>query len=220
RGAGDPGLGAAGEREAGGPEGGGGDLEADGGGGQLHPDAAAAGGQAVLDADRGHILDHGAGDGGDGAGGAGGREGGGRGGGGGGVQAAAGGGDGDARRQGEDGERADHADGDGEGAAVCDPGGGAHGGGRRRDGDHGLGHARHHLSRVRHLSAPELFDDQEPPHAPGPAGAEEVLQVVPQAHAAQRDEVGRASAHRGVALTARAPDSKSGGWGFESLHPC
>ena len=25
---------------------------------------------------------------------------------------------------------------------------------------------------------------------------------------------------RGVALTARAPDSKSGGWGFESLHPC
>src|SRR5215475_13160642 len=26
--------------------------------------------------------------------------------------------------------------------------------------------------------------------------------------------------HRGVARTARAPDSKSGGWGFESLHPC
>jgi hypothetical protein len=26
--------------------------------------------------------------------------------------------------------------------------------------------------------------------------------------------------NRGVALTARAPDSKSGGWGFESLHPC
>src|SRR5256712_4865616 len=25
---------------------------------------------------------------------------------------------------------------------------------------------------------------------------------------------------RVVALTARAPDSKSGGWGFESLHPC
>src|ERR1700716_729036 len=25
---------------------------------------------------------------------------------------------------------------------------------------------------------------------------------------------------RGVALTARAPDSKSGGWGFESLPPC
>src|SRR6266542_1830994 len=25
---------------------------------------------------------------------------------------------------------------------------------------------------------------------------------------------------RRVALTARAPDSKSGGWGFESLHAC
>ena len=59
-------------------EGGGGDLGADGGGGQLHSDAAAAGGQAVSDADRGHFHDHGAGDGGDGAGGAGDREGGGR----------------------------------------------------------------------------------------------------------------------------------------------
>ena len=54
------------------------DLEADGGGGQLHSDAAAAGGQAVPDADRGHFHDHGAGDGGDGAGGAGDGEGGGR----------------------------------------------------------------------------------------------------------------------------------------------
>src|SRR5262249_15225979 len=57
---------------------GGGDLEAEAGGGQLHSDAAAAGGQGVLDADRGHFLDQGAGDGGDGAGGAGDREGGGR----------------------------------------------------------------------------------------------------------------------------------------------
>src|SRR5262245_39166325 len=53
-------------------------MGSDGGGGQLHTDAAAAGGQAVSDADRGHFLDHGAGDGGDGAGGAGDREGGGR----------------------------------------------------------------------------------------------------------------------------------------------
>ena len=30
----------------------------------------------------------------------------------------------------------------------------------------------------------------------------------------------RDDGNRGVALTARAPDSKSGGWGFESLHPC
>ena len=33
-------------------------------------------------------------------------------------------------------------------------------------------------------------------------------------------QVARDDGDRGVALTARAPDSKSGGWGFESLHPC
>src|SRR4030095_6644711 len=67
---------ATGQREPDGPEGDGGDLEADGGGGQLYTDAAAAGGQAVFDADRGHFQQHGAGDGGDGAGGARGGEGG------------------------------------------------------------------------------------------------------------------------------------------------
>src|SRR5262249_38941950 len=72
------GVGVAGEREAGRQGGGGADLEADGRGGQLYSDAAAAGGQAVSDADRGHFFDHGAGDGGDGPGGAGDREGGGR----------------------------------------------------------------------------------------------------------------------------------------------
>src|SRR5713226_2513426 len=51
RGTGDSGVGAAGEREAGGPQGERSDLEADGGGGQLYSDAAAAGGQAVPDAD-------------------------------------------------------------------------------------------------------------------------------------------------------------------------
>src|SRR4030095_5146302 len=51
-------------------------IKAGGGGANLHPTAAAAGGQAVSDADRGHFFDHGAGDGGDGAGGAGGRGGG------------------------------------------------------------------------------------------------------------------------------------------------
>src|SRR5947208_836548 len=60
-------------------------MEADGGGGQLHPDAEAGDRQAVFDADRGHLFDHGAGDGGDGAGGAGGGGGGGEGGVGGGV---------------------------------------------------------------------------------------------------------------------------------------
>src|SRR5262249_9342690 len=88
---------------------------------------------------------------------------------------------------------------------------------------------------------------EEQADASGSHGAEEVLPVVPQAHGAQRDQVarmiralraralsaprvlGEASKraveapfdwNRGVALTARAPDSKSGGWGFESLHPC
>ena len=69
---------AGGDGEAGGRDGGEVHLGADGGGGQLYSDAAAAGGQAVFDADRGHFHDHGAGDGGDGAGGAGDREGGGR----------------------------------------------------------------------------------------------------------------------------------------------
>src|SRR5262249_47432492 len=63
-------------REAGGSQGQRGDLQADGRGGQLYSDAAAAGGQAVPDADRGHFLDHGAGDGGHGARGTGDREGG------------------------------------------------------------------------------------------------------------------------------------------------
>src|SRR2546421_6751339 len=53
-------------------------MEADGGGGQLHTDAEAGDRQALFDADRGHLFDHGAGDGGDGAGRARGGEGGGR----------------------------------------------------------------------------------------------------------------------------------------------
>ena len=52
------------------PEGEASDPEADGSAGLVCPDAGAAGGQAVPDADRGRVLDLGAGDGGDGAGGA------------------------------------------------------------------------------------------------------------------------------------------------------
>ena len=135
------------------------------------------------------------------------------------------------------------------------------------------------------MRSPELFHDEEPADAPRPSRAEKVLQVVPEAHPPQRNEVrgmrrpsatneaavraqalpaqpilggglggglrdplrlssagfaraipgggfGRAgtrarrawvqppSEFRRVALTARAPDSKSGGWGFESLHAC
>src|SRR5436853_486292 len=126
----------------------------------------------------------------------------------GGVHDAGGGGDGDAGGQRDDGDRADRADRDGEGAAVRDSGGWADGGRGRRHRDRGVDDARHHLARVLDVPAAELRDDEESAHAPRPPGAQEILPVVPQAHAAQRDQVAR---DRGVALTARAPDSKSGG---------
>src|SRR5437016_2396821 len=197
------------------------------------------------------------------------------------VGAAGGGGEAVAGGRRDAGEPADRAGGGGEGAAVSARGGGADGGGRRRHGDHGVGGAGDHRPRVHHVPAAELLDHEEQAHASRPARAQEVLSVVPQAHAAQRDQVVRAEVRgwdtgtscsradrlrargerassptsrvtlrrvslvraaawpppppageterggcpphdcvRGVALTARAPDSKSGGWGFESLHPC
>jgi hypothetical protein len=39
------------------------------------------------------------------------------------------------------------------------------------------------------LQRAELFENQEPQNDTGPSGTEEVLQPVPQAHAAQRSEV-------------------------------
>ena len=107
----------------------------------------------------------------------------------GGVHVAPGGGDGDAGGQRDDGDRADRADRDGEGAAVRDSGGWADGGRGRGHGDRGVGDARHHLARLRDVSAAELLDDEEPADAPRPARAQEVLPVVPQAHGAPRDEV-------------------------------
>src|SRR5712692_679942 len=56
----------------------------------------------------------------------------------GGVHAAGGGGDGDAGGQRDNDDRVDPAGGDGQGAAVRDPRGGAHGGRRRRRGDRGV----------------------------------------------------------------------------------
>src|SRR3989442_1380391 len=103
-----------------------------------------------------------------------------------------GGGEGEAEGEREDGERGDNGGGDGEGAAVCDGGGGADGGGRRRHGDHGVGGAGDHRPRVHHVPAAELLDHEEQAHASRPARAQEVLSVVPQAHAAQRDQVVRA----------------------------
>ena len=51
----------------------------------------------------------------------------------------------------------------------------------------GVGHARHHLPGLHRVPAPELLDDEEQAHASRPAGVEEVLPVVPQAHAASGD---------------------------------
>src|SRR5262249_23844049 len=144
----------------------------------------------------------------------------------GGVHAAERGGDGDAGGQRDDDDRVDPAGGDGQGAAVCDSGGGADGGGRGGGGDRGVAHARHHLARLHGMSAAELHHDQEQADPSGPHGDQEVLQVVPKARAAQGVEVARERRRearyirRRVALTARAPDSKSGGWGFESLPAC
>src|SRR2546427_5059779 len=101
-------------------------MEADGGGGQLHTDAEAGDRQAIFDADRGHLFDHGAGDGGDGAGGAGGGEGGGRGGGRGGSGGAQDGGD----RGGDVSEAAGRGAGGGE-CWVFGPGGRQRGRGAR-----------------------------------------------------------------------------------------
>src|SRR5438876_567450 len=99
-------------------------------------------------------------------------------------------GDGDAGRQRDDGDRADHADRHGEGAAVRHPGGWADGGRGRRHRDRRVSDApRDHRARLHDVSAPQLHDDQESAHASGPAGAEEVLPLVQEAHAAQGDEV-------------------------------
>src|SRR2546422_11777865 len=82
-------------------------MEADGGGGQLHSDAEAGDRQAVFDADRRYLFDHGAGDGGDGAGGAGG-----------------GGGRGGSRDRGGSGDAQDGGDGGGDGSEAVGRGAG------------------------------------------------------------------------------------------------
>src|SRR2546425_172940 len=87
-------------------------------------------------------------------------------GGGGGGEVGGGGGDGDAGGQRDDDDRPDHAGGDGEGVAVCDPGGGADGGCRRRHGDHGVGYGD--LGR--------RSEDPHPPEGLRPSAARSVGQ--------------------------------------------
>jgi hypothetical protein len=48
---------------------------------------------------------------------------------------------------------------------------------------------RDYYVTVWRLQRAELFEDQEPQNDTGPSGTEEVLQPMPQAHAAQRSEI-------------------------------
>jgi hypothetical protein len=52
---------------------------------------------------------------------------------------------------------------------------------------------RDYYVAVWRLQRAKLFDDQEPKNDTGPSGTEEVLQPVPQAHAAQGSEIERLS---------------------------
>ena len=73
---------------------------------------------------------------------------------------------------------------------------------------------------VRRLQAQELHEHEEQEDDDGQARVQEVLPGVPEPHAAQGGQgLGPQPAIRragSVALTARAPDSKSGGCRFES----
>ena len=64
----------------------------------------------------------------------------------------------------------------------------------------------------------ELFDHEEQEKYNGQASAEKILQKLYETYGAQRNE--SVDECRPVALTARASDSKSEGWGFESLLAC
>src|SRR5688500_18810725 len=80
----------------------------------------------------------------------------------------------------------------------------------------GLSNARHHSTGVRRVQTPQLQHDEEQEEDDGTARDEEVLPVLPEAPAAQGAEVGpEASSSIG-----RAPVSKTGGWGFDSLLAC
>ena len=79
------------------------------------------------------------------------------------------------------------------------------------------------------LQRAKLFNKQEQEEDDGTSGDEEVLSPVPASHRAQGDEIalnlvqssdGLLAECRPVAPTGRAPVSKTGCWGFESLLAC
>ena len=79
------------------------------------------------------------------------------------------------------------------------------------------------------LQRAKLLNKQEQKEDDGTSGDEEVLSPVPAPHCAQGDEIalnllqssdGLLAEYRPVAPTGRAPVSKTGCWGFESLLAC
>ncbi len=86
-------------------------------------------------------------------------------------------------------------------------------------------HEKYHYIGLHGLQTAELYDDQEQKDHAESAGNEKILQVLPVPQAAPGNEVNgkRRSLDRSdrpVALMDRAPDSKSGCWGFKSLLAC
>src|SRR5262249_42498978 len=132
----------------------------------------------------------------------------------GGVHVAGGGGDGDAGGQRDDEDRADHADRDGERAAVRDPGGWADSGRGRRDRDRRVRRcrARSFPWAARRASAATTRRRRTGGRTRTGWSSKSIAVGARSTRRTRR----RSKRPRGVALTARAPDSKSGGWGFES----
>ena len=87
------------------------------------------------------------------------------------------------------------------------------------------------------MSAEKLHNNEEQTYNAKPTGIKKILQVLQVAQTAQGNKVGSGEldffaykvniipfggvgGNRPVALMARAPDSKSGCWGFKSLLAC
>ena len=122
----------------------------------------------------------------------------------GGVHAAGGGGDGDAGGQRDDGDRADPADRDGEGAAVRDPRGWADGRGGSRFGNRGLTRHGYRQRRPEDPDSPEGLR----PQSSGPLDEGDRGDGAP--HRCARDRAGAAAHHHqpvdGAALAPRGQD--------------
>jgi hypothetical protein len=86
----------------------------------------------------------------------------------------------------------------------------------------GATNERHYSFSMHRMQGQKLFQHEEQEEHYRQDSVEEVLQKLQASYAAQRDKgmKGTRIKDRPVALTARASDSKSEGWGFESLLAC